>query len=294
MLIILYCYCCIIRTIWFDQRRIEQATTSDRCGKETAPAFASKELDFLGKEQLLATEQLLSEDQLSADERRFSGDQFANSTDPKQSNAKQRSPENVRELEDARNQSADQEPPDDASPFSREQSNIQAIKPELAKFRDRLSLKLNSITQSSMWQDALGSGGPLVDKLNNGAVDKHTDQFASFNDSFNSSPIDKTAAAAARFSGGRRLFNSRSILQKHHSFDQAFDHSFDRIRINSKLNCIKEQNRPELTTSSLKIDLLPIKKSSCMRVNSQGIIPKARIKTLQMTFVIITGRSSPC
>ena len=299
MLIILYCYCCIIRTIWFDQRRTEQAATpNDRCAKETAPAFASKELDFLGQEQLLAKEQLLSEHQLSADER-FVGDQFTNSTDPKQ-------------LMNEGAQTADQD--------AFEQSNIHTIKPELAKFRDRLSLKLNSITQSSMWPDALGSGHKLVvdrlnnsdrlnserlngdrlnsdklngDKLNNGAVDKHTDKFANFNDSFNSSPIDKTAAAA-RFSGGRRLFNSRSILQKHHSFDQAFDHSFDRIRINPKLNCIKEQTRPELTTSSLKIDPLPIKKNSCMRVNSQGIIPKARIKTLQMTFVIITGRSPPC
>ena len=246
---------CIIRTIWFDQRRTEQAT-SDRCVKETGGQFASKELDFLSKEQLLG------KDQLSPVEKFLNGaDQFA--TDRKESND--------REIE--RDQSTGKEQTVEPE---KEQSNIHATKPELV----------------SMWPD--GFATKPADKQNNGEKyneklnDKSNDKFANFNDSFNSSPIDKTAAT--KFSS-RRLFNSK--LQKHHSFDQAFDHSFDRIRINSKLNCIKEQNRPELTTSSLKIELLhqPIKKSSCIRVNSQGIIPKARIKTLQMTCVIITGRS---
>ena len=150
-------------------------------------------------------------------------------------------------------------------------------KSELTQFRDRLSLKLNSITQSSMWSNNI-----TTNKYNQNS-------FKSNDTSFNSSSLDKTST---RLPSNKPLFNSKSILQKHHSFDHAFNHHpFDRIKMNSsKLNSIKEQqNRSELR-ESLKTDILNRKKNSCMRTHSQGIIPKARKKSLQITFVIITGK----
>lgn len=157
--------------------------------------------------------------------------------------------------------------------LNKNQTNI--IQPQMSKLRDRLSLKL---AQSSMWPDSLTT-------KNN----KYKDKFknSTFNDTFNSTSIDKIDKTKLP---NKRLFNPRSMLQKHHSFDQAFDHSsFDRICLDPKLSSIKEQTKPELTSSSKLDQQNQPKKNNCMRVNSEGIYPKAKIKTLQMTFVIITG-----
>lgn len=258
-LIIFFCYVCIIRTIWF-QRQTEQtgSVSNDRSVVKDA------NLHCTSKEQFLSTtEQLLlnKENQLLSETEQFlNKDQFTNETKDQFTNCiEQTSNEQL-------NTSKEQE------------SNIHFIKPELAQFRDQLGLKLNSITQSSVWRPE----------------NCFTNKFNNFNDTFNnSSTIDKTDKTTTNSSNRSSLFNSRSkMLLKHHSFDQAFDPSFDRIKMNPKLNSIKEQTRPTELASSLKIDLSHHpKKNSCMRVNSQGIIPKARIKTLQMTFVIITGKS---
>lgn len=306
-LVIFYCYICIIRTIWFNQRRTEQTITTtsttsssnDRCVKQADidieqedvyDQFDSNKEKFLSnhlhRDQQQSNKQrnhssFLNNDQLLKSDHRFTiKDQFTSDESFEKETNKIKDQSNcstisTKTTNDMKDQFTTK------TTVTKNSNNHSTIKPE---FRDHLGMKLNSITaQSSMWPN---------NGINHTTNCNQTNDQDRYNDKLNDTLLDKSSSkiVTRSISNNNRspMFytSKKSILQKHRSFDQAFDRtfdrSFDRIQMNPRLNSICEQN--------LKINLLDHnKKNSFMRVNSQGIIPKARIKTLQMTCVIITG-----